>query len=416
MANIFPFRAYRYTAAAQAPLSALVTQPYDKISPAMRERYLSLSPYNLVRIILGKPGEHDDETNNVYTRAAQHFADWIAEGVLAPDETAAFYPYFQEFVDPDTGETLTRKGFIALGEVSPYEAGIVHRHEKTLAGPKKDRLELLRHTHAHFGQIFMLYDDPTGEVDSLLDATAAQAPQLAEVRDDYTAMHRLWRITDQAQIERLQRLLAGKKLIIADGHHRYETALRFREESPLPGAACVMMTLVNLRSPGLKILPTHRVLRGLESFNPATLLMGLIPLGQVSLEAPQAFRRRLAQRIPGKIVLGVALPGQEKIHVLTANRPPGMLDVSFLHDQILSRILGISEEAIAEQHHLDYVRGAPAAMEAVDRGGAQAAFLLQPATVDEVAAISLSGGVMPQKSTDFYPKLLSGLTIYRLDG
>src|SRR5208283_5493250 len=175
MARIFPFQPYRYAPSA-GPLDRLVTQPYDKISPAMRERYLSLSPYNLVRIILGEKHSADGLADNVYTRAAAYLNNWISSGILAQDAEPAFYAYFREFSVPDGDEKLVRKGFIGLGAVEDYSAGIVHRHEQTLKGPKQDRLELLRHTHAHFGQIFMLYPDRAGEIDALLDEAAQTAP------------------------------------------------------------------------------------------------------------------------------------------------------------------------------------------------------------------------------------------------
>ena len=175
MARIYPFQPLRYTAKA-GPLANVVTQPYDKISPLMRTRYLALSPYNLVRIILGERTAADTDTDNVYTRAAGHLDSWTASGILARDAEPGIFPYFQEFTVPDTGERLVRKGFIALGAVEEYAAGTVHRHEQTLSGPKKDRMELLRHTHAHFGQLFMLYPDKAGAIDALLDEAAAGEP------------------------------------------------------------------------------------------------------------------------------------------------------------------------------------------------------------------------------------------------
>jgi uncharacterized protein (DUF1015 family) len=181
--------------------------------------------------------------------------------VLARDSEPGIFPYFQEFTEPDTGERLVRKGFIALGAVEEYAAGVVHRHEQTLSGPKKDRMELLRHTHAHFGQLFMLYPDRAGAIDALLDEAAAAAP-LAEIADEYGAVHRVWKIAGAAMI---QQLMADKRLLIADGHHRYETALAFRNrESRLAGADRVMMTFVNMYSPGLRILATHRLVNGLD--------------------------------------------------------------------------------------------------------------------------------------------------------
>jgi uncharacterized protein (DUF1015 family) len=211
-------------------LQDLVTQPYDKISPEMRQRYLQASPYNLVRIILGERHESDSESDNVYTRAAHHLEDWTAQGILARDAEPALFAYFQEFTVPDSGERLVRKGFIGLGAVEEYSAGVVHRHEQTLSGPKKDRLELLRHTHAHFGQLFMLYPDPAGEIDRLLDE-AAQAPPRAMSPTSMAPAIRSGRSRTPAA-SRIRQLMADKKLLIADGHHRYETALAFHRENP----------------------------------------------------------------------------------------------------------------------------------------------------------------------------------------
>ncbi len=246
-----------------------MTQPYDKISPEMQARYLSLSPYNLVRLILGERFSTDTSEDNVYTRAAGLLRDWIENDILEHDAEPSLYAYFQKFTVPDSGETSERKGFIGLGAVEDYSEGVVHRHEQTLSGPKKDRLELLRQTRAHFGQIFMLYPDPELAIDRMLDETAAASAPVIEVKDEYDAVHRVWKIKDPATIARMQDLMAEKKLLIADGHHRYETALAFhREDRGLKDAERVMMTFVNTHSPGLEILATHRVLSGLADFKP----------------------------------------------------------------------------------------------------------------------------------------------------
>ena len=219
------------------------------------------NPYNLVRVILGEKRDSDTAADNVYTRSAHYFEDWIRQGILAQDSLPGFYPYFQDFEVPDSGERLTRKGFIGLGKLEDYGAGAVYRHEETLVGPKKDRLEVLRHTRAHFGQIFMLYPDRAGSVDRELDAATQGAP-LLDVIDEYGARHRLWAAADQARVAHIQELMAPMKLLIADGHHRYETALTYRDEHPHdPAAQYVMMTFVNMYSPGVKILATHRVLQ-----------------------------------------------------------------------------------------------------------------------------------------------------------
>ena len=379
----------------------------------MRSRYLSLSPHNLVRVILGARGAQDSDSDNVYTRAARYLDDWIARGVLAQDSHAGIFPYFQEFTVPDTGERLVRKGFIALGAVEDYSAGVVHRHEQTLSGPKKDRLELLRHTHAHCGQIFMLYPDPEGAIDGLLDEAAALAP-IADVTDEYGAVHRVWRMADAARGV-VQQLMADKKLLIADGHHRYETALAFRNENPgLPGADRVMMTFVNMHSPGLKILATHRLVSGLDAEGLTDrFLRGAAAAGfQVEEIGSLDGLKRAWEEGEGRTIIGAALG--DRLFLLSDRQARGELDVRVLHQRVLGQALGIGEDAVRDEKHLRYVRGLDAAVEEVRKGAAQIAFLLKPVSVEQVAATSFAGGVMPQKSTDFYPKLLSGLTIYRL--
>jgi len=412
LAQIYPFQPFRYTAKA-GPAENLVTQPYDKISPEMRRRYLSLSPYNFVRIILGEAQPDDSEANNVYTRSAQYLNDWISSGILAQESEPGIFPYFQEFTVPDTGERLVRKGFIGLGAVVDYSEGVVHRHEQTLSGPKKDRMELLRHTHAHFGQIFMLYPDPAGAVDRILEDAARERP-MVEVTDEYGAVHRVWKIGAGAALSRICGLMADKKLLIADGHHRYETALAFREQNPdLPGADRVMMTFVNMHSPGLKILATHRLVNGLDP--------GLLPhrflrwageqFDTSEIDSVARLKEAWAAR-PDRTIIGAAIG--DRLNMLEHRDARGALDVRILHEVLLEKVLDISPEAIRDEKHLRYVRGLEAAIEAARGGAAQIAFLLKPTSIEQVAATSFSGGVMPQKSTDFYPKLLSGLTIYKL--
>ena len=412
MADIFPFQPYRYAAAA-GPLADLVTQPYDKISPEMRARYLSLNPHNLVRIILGERQTSDNAKANVYTRAAGYLNDWIARGVLAREPEPCLFAYFQDFSVPDTGERLSRRGFIGLGAVEDYSAGVVHRHEQTLSGPKQDRLELLRHTHAHFGQIFMLYPDPAREIDRRLEACTQGAPAAAVV-DEYGAGHQLWKIDDSSEIACIRGLMANKKLLIADGHHRYETALAFRNENPgLAGAARVMMTFVNMHSPGLKILATHRLVSGLAGFDADEFLRSASAGFQVDEVSSAGKLQSLWSNAP-RGTIGVALGN--KLYLLRLRAPSEKLDVPILHEALLAGVLGIGDEAVRAEKNLRYVRGLDKAVEAAQRGEVQLAFLLRPTAIEDVARISFSGGVMPQKSTDFYPKLLSGLTVYKVDG
>jgi len=410
LARIFPFQPYRYSAKA-GPAGNLVTQPYDKISPAMQARYLSLSPYNLVRVILGEKFPADSEQDNVYTRAAASLNEWIQGGILERENTPSLYAYYQRFTVPDTGETLERKGFIGLGAIEDYSANIVHRHEQTLSGPKKDRTELLRHTRAHFGQIFMLYPDPELAIDRLLDAAATGAPIL-EVTDEDGAFHRVWKISDASTVARIQASMSDKKLLIADGHHRYETALAFRNENPgVADAEKVMMTFVNMHSPGLEILATHRVLKNLQDFDPAAFLTKVKGRQLSSLEE---LRQVFQTAAPNKVRIGIALRGGE-ICLYERDRAAGELDVKLLHEYLLGELLGINEEAVREQKHIEYVRGLDAAYAKVRDGTADIAFLLEPTTIAQVADVAFGGGVMPQKSTDFFPKLLSGVTIYKIE-
>lgn len=411
MAKIFPFQPYQFHPQA-GRLADLVTQPYDKISPEMRARYLSLSPYNLVRIILGERLASDNATDNVYTRAAAYLNDWIARKLLVREPEPCLFAYFQDFNVPDTGERLSRLGFIGLGAVEDYSAGVVYRHEQTLSGPKQDRLELLRHTHAHFGHIFMLYPDPQREIDALLEE-CSQAQPATSIVDEYGAEHRLWKIADPKRIDRIRELMANKKLLIADGHHRYETALAFRNENPnLPGASRVMMTFVNMHSPGLKILATHRLVSGLEHFNREEFLKHAGVKFEVEpVDSPERLQALWSGARRGAI--GAATG--DRLYLLRMRETSDKLDVPILHELLLRDVLGIGEEAVRAEKNLRYMRGLDKALEAARRGDAQIAFLLRPTAIEDVARVSFGGGVMPQKSTDFYPKLLSGLTIYKVE-
>src|SRR3981081_4224630 len=273
MAHLLPFRALRYDSK-RVSAAEVLTQPYDKISPAMQDRYYAASPYNLVRIILGRREPDDNTGHNVYTRAASNFRDWRGQGVLQQDSAPSIYAYSQRFVAPGTNVEAERLGFIAVGRLEDYLAKVVHRHEQTLAKPKADRLDLLRATRAHFGQLFMLYED-SGEIDSLINHEADSGPTI-EVTDEYGVVHCVWQISDAALIDSVRTKMRDKKLIIADGHHRYETALNYRNECRAAASAnsskdapheFAMMTFVNMNSPGLLVLPTHRVVRDLGSFS-----------------------------------------------------------------------------------------------------------------------------------------------------
>jgi uncharacterized protein (DUF1015 family) len=440
MAHIEPFRALRYNPA-RVDLTQVVTQPYDKITPEMQSRYYDASPHNLVRIILGKPQPTDHLEENIYTRAAASFQEWRRQGILLQDGQQSLYQYVQRFQPPGGGAELERRGFIALGKIEDYAAGIVHRHEQTLAKPKADRLHLLRATRAHFGQLFMLYSDATGEIDKALSPKPSTDMEICiDVRDEYGVLHQVRRVSDPGLIEFVRGSMRDQKLIIADGHHRYETAMNYRNErramaGPAPASAelppyeLVMMTFINMESPGLLILPTHRVVHGLESFSPDVLrdhARSYFSVEEVdpSIDATRAVGMLRAAGKAGTAMLGVTANRAflfDTPRALAANLLQGLslrqqgLDVVQLHKCLLEGVLGISEEAIREQRNISYVRDAAEALARVREGGANVAFLMNPARMKQVRDIALAGEVLPQKSTDFYPKLLSGLTIYALE-
>lgn len=442
MAEIFPFRAYRYNLE-RVKLADVVTQPYDKITLPMQARYATLSPYNLIAVEKGKPGPNDSPADNVYTRAEKALEKWIHEGVMVRDSRPGIYVYFQEYTVPETTERRTRKGFIALGRVEDYAARVVFRHELTHSGPKADRLELLRHTRTHTGQLFMLYSDPQRHIDSLIDEIAAHS-HADEANDEYGVVHRVWPVFDAQIIDEIARALTSQKLVIADGHHRYETALAYRDECR---AKCggldrdapyekAMMTFFNTHSEGLLILPTHRLVGNLPSFNLASFRNRIsstfdqedYAFGSEAARsaAYERFQRDLLASGESGRAFGMYAGGtftllrlrrdvdlQKLMPNLSAAQRK--LDVVLLHRVLLEDGLGISPAAVTAGQNVGYEREIGAAVDAVDRKRAQICFLLNPVGVNQVMEIALEGEVMPQKSTDFYPKLLSGLTLYRPD-
>jgi uncharacterized protein (DUF1015 family) len=441
MAEIFPFRAYRYNTELVEPAKVL-TQPYDKITPAMAEKYAAASPYNLIPIEKGKSRAEDTPADNVYTRAAGKLDEWIRAKVIVQDAMPSLYAYFQEYTVPGTSERRLRKGFIAIGRIEDYSAGVVFRHEQTLSGPKADRLELLRHTQTHTGQLFMIYSDPAARVDSLLAAATRSKPEV-ELCDEYDVVHKLWPVTDVQALEAIQREMAGKKLVIADGHHRYETALAYRDECRARAGHMdanapyekVMMTLFNTAGEGLTILPTHRVVTNVPNFSFTGFRAVLADAFDVrsypfngSADRPQAYEqfRRDLQRGREQRAIGAyagdgafyifVLKKEANLEVLLQGVPPAQrrLDIVLLHRLILERGLNITQDAVKTEKNITYEREMDTAIGDVDSGRAQICFLLNPVSVETVAEMAMGGEVLPQKSTDFFPKLMSGITMYRL--
>lgn len=421
----------------------------------MQEHYYSASPFNLVRIILGKPEDGDNDQKNVYTRAAANLRDWHQHGVLKQDPQPAIYYYTQRFTVPASAlgthggpVEFERRGFIAAGRIHDYSDSVVFRHEQTLAKPKSDRLNLLRATQAHFGQIFMLYSDPHDEIGMMLensilgvspggtrqsaaDPVLSMEPDIA-VTDEYGVLHRVWAISDKKVVEAVKKKMADKKLIIADGHHRYETALNYRNERRGNSTDLdkpyerVMMTLVNMDSRGLVILPTHRVVHSLAKFNREQFIerarkyFEVVPL---TGNCEQKMSRLHEAGHHGTTLIAAsgdecfllhARPGTADDVLKDVAPLQRQLDVVILHKVLLEHVLGLSEESIRNQENISYHREAEEALKKV-REGANVAFLMNPIKMEQLREITFAGGVLPQKSTDFYPKMLSGLTIYSVE-
>jgi uncharacterized protein (DUF1015 family) len=466
MARIYPFRALRYDTS-RVQMEDVVTQPYDKITPEMQQRYYEASPYNLIRIILGKHEPSDTEAqdflpageqaHNVYSRAAESLRSWRKEGILAEEAEPALYGYSQTYTVPHSAaagkpaEVRERRGFIALGHLYEYADKVVYRHEQTFPKHKSDRLALFKATRAYCEQIYMLYSDPAFTAEKLIFGTNKEGkdtrPADLAITDEYGVVHRVWKLTDPALINPILTLMADKKLIIADGHHRYETSVAYAKERsaqlklplgeprnpdeklgtgrlpapPFPEAA-MMMTFVNMDAPGITILPTHRVVFGLKDFKTAEFLskaeefFTVTPLASADLKP--------LTESTGTAFLVVTRDGNhllqakpEAVKAALADLPArqAQLDVVALHSLLLDRILGLSQEKITQLGNVRFIREASEAVEQVRSGEADVTFLIKPITLNQLRDVSLAGDVMPQKSTDFYPKLLSGLAIYALD-
>jgi uncharacterized protein (DUF1015 family) len=402
--HIRAFRGYRYDLARVGELSAVVAPPYDQISPETQALLYARSPWNVVRLTLPRDG---------YAAARTALDAWLAAGVVARESVPAVYPYHQAYTV--AGQPVVRKGFIALGEVTDYAAGVVRPHERTHAGPKEDRLRLLEATEADLGLLFMLVDDPGG---ALAGAIEPAGPPLAEARDLRGETHRLWRLDAPAAIARIQALMAERRLIIADGHHRYETAVAYRRRRP--EAAFKLMAFFALDGPGLTIFPNHRLVHHVDGFAPEGLLADARRWFDVRpLPGPPGIEPGAIVVVAGADADGAVL----RLRPEAADRLPWpagtsaawrRLAVSILHQGILEPLLGIDAVKLDHRTHVDYTADAEEAVALVRKGAYQAAFLIPPTTPAELRAVVAEGELLPQKSTHFYPKLLDGLVFHRL--
>jgi len=430
MAEISPFRGVRYNPERFPSLDVVVSQPYDRVRYGLQDKYYDLSPYNIVRIIKNKQEEGDDENNNVYTRARDNYHRWLGEGILVREAQPALYVYHQEFTV--NGEQRVRKAFIAALKLVDFDEGTVLPHERTHAGPKVDRLNLLRATAANFGQIFMLYPDRENAINALLDAAIAGREPDVDVVELYEkdVRQKMWVITDPEVIRAVEATMQPKRnLIIADGHHRYETALNYRNQMraahpDAPSSAAFnyrMVALVSMDDPGLTILPTHREIHDYGAVPADVVLERAASYFEVIPVSDQPSCFELMARREPEHSIGFYAAGKYHVLVLkdeslldeliTEERIPAWkrLDVTILHKVLLEGVLGMDEHIVEQK--VRYHRDPQGAIDNVDRGRGECVFLLNPTKIGEVKACSTQGEKMPQKSTDFYPKMISGLVI-----
>jgi uncharacterized protein (DUF1015 family) len=425
MVEIRAFRALRYAPSLSVSLSDVVAPPYDVIGAAELRRLWERDPYNVVRLILPAGDLAPSQREQGYHLAHTRLRTWKERGVLIPDVQPSLYLYQQRFRLPN-GEARTRQGFFALARLTEWGEGI-YRHELTLPGPVSDRIRLLAACQANLCGIFGLYRDPQQEVTSLLAAQAHGRPPLGEAVDDQGVWHGLWQITDPHVVQRVTRLLAGRPVIVADGHHRYTAALQYRNRQRLahPNGAhaapwdYVLFYLGAFEDPGLVILPTHQVLHTLGGFTPGGFAGQMRRRFLVSEEpALAAMLEKLARLAAApEVVMGAVVPGT-RYYLLQAERPevPGApeesLDVSVLRRWVVEPLLQQHAPGAALEEHLRYTHEAAEAAAWVSTGQADVAFILRPTPLAQVQSVALAHRVMPQKSTYFYPKLLSGLVFY----
>lgn len=445
MADIKPFRGLLYDVGRFGGLEDVTAPPYDVISPELQDELYSRHPKNIVRLILGKSLYDDSPRNDKYTRALYNFSKWIEEGALVRDTKPAIYYYTQSYRSVE-GAELTRKGFIALSKLEELDTGKIHAHEQTLAGPKADRLKLMQACRANFSSIFSLYSDPSFAINTKLGAMASETAPALQVRDDEDILNRLWRIDDPELVEFVVKAMGDKTLFIADGHHRYETALNYKRmlgekgsgvDSTEAGYNYVMMYFSNMDDEGMTIGPTHRVIHGIEGFDAGAFLDECKKYFDIEefkcninddSKERDAFVDRLQAAERSLSAFGLAMKGSPACYILTLKTADTMtsvfgdsipevfksLDVTVLHVLILDKILGITREAQVAQKNIHYVKSYGDASSAMGTDKNQILFLLNPTRMDQVKAVAEAGLVMPQKSTFFYPKLLSGLVINML--
>lgn len=431
MADVQPLRGIRYASEVVGDIAQVVTPPYDVISPEAQARYYQRNPHNIIRLELGLDQPGDNELNNRYTRAARTFAEWRKSGVVRQEEQPAYYVYQQRF--RAQGRDYTRTSLIARVRIEPWDARVVLPHERTMSKPKSDRLNIIRATATNLSPIMSMYDDPQGRIRRLLSSYVEQAE--VQFSDEADEMHILHPVQDPQQIELIRDFFSERQLYIADGHHRYETALNYRNEileqrkqlHPDDAANFVMMALIDLDDPGMVVEPTHRVL-----FNLAPeILNTLVPerfadYFTVQQLPEQMQAKELLQKLEqagndtpsfiihtaaNNLLLSLNAAGKEQMATSQHSEAWNGLDVAVAHTLVLEALLGVTPADITAGTHLRYIHEAQDALNEVSQGTAQVALLLNATRVRQICEVSDADDLMPQKSTYFYPKLITGLVM-----
>ena len=421
MAQIKPFHGMRFSAAAGQPRD-LCCPPYDIISEEQRKAFLAENPHNIIRLELPREGE------NPYETAADVLKTWLSDGTLKRDDNAAIYIYEEAFTVRGTAYRF--RGFVSAVHLEEFSAGVVLPHEETLSAAKQDRFDLMCATGCNFSQVYSLYDDANGACKAILDKLAAGEPTV-EFTDAEGVTHRLWVAEDGADVQALCALFADKKLYIADGHHRYETALNYHKHLVATGAETgtsdsIMMFLCDLQNSGLVVFPTHRVIHNIEGFTAADFLtkagkyFDVQPLAsfdeiETRLNAVYAQGGKAFGFYDGKDASLLTMRDLSVMADIMPNASEALrsLDVTLLHTLLLEPLCGIDKKAMAAGGKLTYTRDAAEA-KALAEGDANACFILNPTRVSEISAVALAGEKMPQKSTYFYPKLITGLVMNKM--
>lgn len=440
MVKIAPFKGITYNSKTQNLDKTLFAPPYDVISSAYQDELYGRSPYNVVRLILGKTSDADNDTDNRYTRAANDYTKWLKEGVLVQSEIPKLYYYVQIYKDAK-GVEVTRKGFITRCYLEDFESKKVLPHEETMGGPKKDRLALMMTTKTNFSQIFAIYSDPDMFVDKTLES-ACPAKPFVDIVDDDNVRHIFYEVTDESAIKKVQAAMAEKSILIADGHHRYETALQYRDlkraenngdQSEDKAYNSMMIYLANLDDEGLRVYPTHRVLKSAVNISLKDLMQKLKSYFSIKEIKFDDFKQcfpymesenlneipvgLVSKQNPG--ILYILKPDQKKVtEGLKKQNVPEMLsklDVTILHRLILETVMGLDTIELKNQNNIEFIRNEDELSEKYNLQQAEFIFLLSPPDVAMVKDVCMAGFRMPQKTTYFYPKLLSGIVFNSLE-